>query len=553
MLDDKPGQLAWQAVIEAASVAPMLGPPTDDHDDEPITDVLDLPSARSAPRATSSAMPARLRLVVISGPDRGAELRIDRGTHLVGTDPNCALVLRDSTVSRQHLEVAVLDAGVRVRDLGSRNGTSWQGARFSEITVGPGAVLRLGRSELRVSPEGVREGIPPSQRDRFGGLLGGSLVMRELYAVLERVATTDVAVLIEGSTGTGKELCAEALHAASRRAGGPFVVCDLAGVARSLIEAELFGHVRGAFTGADRDREGAFVQASGGTIFIDEIGEMDLEIQPRLLRALERLQVKPVGASTYKAVDVRVVAATNRDLAAEVRAGRFREDLFHRLAVVRVRLPSLRERKEDIPLLVSQFLARSPPPAAAAPSSDGDGAPTPLAAVTPETMALLISHDWPGNVRELKNVLDRALSLCRDPELAGVQPTSAGDARGGPVLLGPELLGLAEGASEGAAGESAGATAWPIRFHSAKEHLVSAWERDYLAGLLARAGGNVSRAARDAGLDRVYLHRLLKKHGLAGRVRAAGAGASGASGASGAARTSSSGETSPTSGTAEDD
>jgi DNA-binding NtrC family response regulator len=475
-------------------------------DEVVLTDVLDGSGAGALPR---------LRLLVVSGPDRGRELPLVRGSYLVGKDPDCALVLSDAAVSRRHLELAVLPAGLRVRDLGSRNGSSFQGARFSEITIGPGAVIRAGRNELRLVPDGVREALPPSTHDRFGDLFGGSLVMRELYAVLERVADAEVAVLIEGETGTGKEVCAEAIHAASRRAGGPFAICDLAGISRSLIEAELFGHVRGSFTGADRDREGAFVQASSGTLFIDEVGEMDLELQPRLLRALERRQVKPVGSSNYRAVDVRVVAATNRDLAAEVRAGRFRDDLYHRLAVVRVRLPSLRERKEDIPQLVDHLLARAAPPSAEAAGGSPVGAAAtagPAAIVPPETMALLVSHDWPGNVRELKNVLDRGLSLLRRP-VASAAPSDAGAASPvepspEPAVLTPELLGLSAAPAPLAPP--------PVRFHEAKENLVTAWERDYLGALLARSGGNVSRAAREAGMDRVYLHRLLKKHGLHG-------------------------------------
>src|SRR5579871_1057187 len=236
----------------------------------------------------------------------------------------------------------------------------------------------------------------PSPSTRFGELVGASLPMRELFAVLERVALSDVGVLIEGETGTGKELVAEEIHAHSPRAARPFVVCDLAGVSRSLIESELFGHVRGAFTGADRERDGAFARAEGGTIFIDEIAELELDAQPRLLRALERRQVKPVGASSYRELDVRVIAATNRDLAAEVRAGRFREDLFHRLSVVRVRVPSLRERCEDVPLLVEELLKRVAGPAVR---------------VAPQAMARLADYGWPGNVRELKNVLDRAMAL----------------------------------------------------------------------------------------------------------------------------------------------
>jgi transcriptional regulator with GAF, ATPase, and Fis domain len=302
-----------------------------------------------------------------------------------------------------------------------------------------------------------------------------------VFAVLELIAQSDVAVLIEGETGTGKELCAEAIRSAGPRAKGPFVVCDLAGVSRSLIESELFGHVRGAFTGADRDREGAFQQAHGGTIFIDEIGELELDMQPRLLRALESRKVKPVGAPHYRDVDVRVIAATNRDLREEVKAGRFRDDLYHRLAVVRVTLPPLRDRKEDVAALVQQFLA----------GKDVE--------VPSETMGLFTEYDWPGNVRELKNVIDRGLSLM-----------------GHNRVLEPSLLGLE--ATPGAA-PSGTNPQWPSvgneGFREAKERLIASWERDYVMQLLRRAGGNVSKAAREGGLDRVYLHRLIKKYGIA--------------------------------------
>ena len=453
--------------------------PTDDWDanEVPRTDIAD--PQRVVP------VPEKLRVLVLSGPDQGKQLQLERGTYFIGKAPTCDLVLSDSAVSRQHLELQVTAAGIQVKDLGSTNGSFFGGARFSLVTVGPGAVITVGGSELKLATVERSHAIMPSTRERFGALLGPSLKMREVFAMLELVAQSDVAVLIEGETGTGKELCAEAIRSAGPRAKAPFVVCDLAGVSRSLIESELFGHVRGAFTGADRDREGAFTQAHGGTIFVDEIGELELDMQPRLLRALESRKVKPVGATHYRDVDVRVIAATNRDLREEVKAGRFRDDLYHRLAVVRVTLPPLRERKSDVAPLVQHFLA----------GKDVE--------VPPETMALFTEYDWPGNVRELKNVLDRGLSLM-------------GEKR----VLQPSLLGLESAPGGGAgAGGAGSAPSWPTvgheGFREAKERLIASWERDYVTQLLRRAGGNVSKAAREGGLDRVYLHRLIKKYNIA--------------------------------------
>jgi DNA-binding NtrC family response regulator len=446
--------------------------PTDDWDPSqaPRTDVAD-------PHRVA-VVPDKLRVLVLSGPDQGKQLLLERGTYFVGKAPSCDLVLSDGAVSRQHLELQVTGAGILVKDLGSTNGSFFGGARFSQVTVGPGAVVTIGTSELKLATVERSHPILPSASDHFGALLGPSLAMREAFALLELVAQSDVAVLIEGETGTGKELCAEAIRSAGPRAKGPFVVCDLAGVSRTLIESELFGHVRGAFTGADRDREGAFTQAHGGTIFIDEIGELELDMQPRLLRALESRKVKPVGATQYRDVDVRVIAATNRDLREEVKAGRFRDDLYHRLAVVRITLPPLRQRKEDIPALVEHFLAGK------------------QVQVPPETLALFTEYDWPGNVRELKNVIDRGLSLM-------------GVAR----VLQPSLLGLESGP-----GPHGPTPAWPTAghegFREAKERLIASWERDYVTQLLRRAGGNVSKAAREGGLDRVYLHRLIKKYNI---------------------------------------
>jgi DNA-binding NtrC family response regulator len=431
------------------------------------------------PPAGSPVRASRLRLVVLSGPDQGREIELAPGHYTIGKGEGCSLLLTDPAVSRRHLELRVDEAAVVVRDLDSTNGSYFGGARLSEIAVGAGAVITIGGSELKVLPGagGSAHAVPPSASAGFGGLLGRSLALRQVYALLERVARSNAALLIEGETGTGKERCAEVVHEAGARAAGPFVICDLAGLPRTLIESELFGHLRGAYTGADRDREGAFARAHGGTIFIDEIGELELAIQPRLLRVLEQHKVKPLGASDYRDVDVRVIAASNRDLREEVKAGRFREDLYHRLSVVVVHLPPLREHKEDLRDLVSAFL---------------DGGKV---TVHPDTWAVLAAYDWPGNVRELRNVIERGVSLL-----------------GGAGVLDPSWLGIDDAVARAPAGPP-----FPVddaRFHEQKERLIAAWEREYLTKLVDRAGGNMAEAARLAGIDRAYVYRLLKKHGL---------------------------------------
>ncbi|HYH99142.1 sigma 54-interacting transcriptional regulator, partial [Hyalangium sp.] len=331
-----------------------------------------------------------MKLVTLSGDDAGHALSLEVRGYRLGSDPACDIVLKDRTVSRQHLTLEVREDGVRARDLGSRNGSFCEGMRFTELEVRLGAVLRLGAVELKILPEDSRERvILPSSRPSFGSLVGASRKMREVFTLLERVAPGDSDVLIEGETGTGKEGCAQGIHLESKRNKGPFVIVDLAGIAPTLIESELFGHVKGAFTGAQTDRAGVFERADGGTVFLDEVGELPPDIQPRLLRVLEGRQVKRVGANDYRTVNVRVVAATHVDLESAVKAGKFREDLFHRLAVLRVTLPPLRERPEDIPLLVDTVLQRMGRP----PSTLSD-----------QTRALLAQYPWPGNVRELRNV-----------------------------------------------------------------------------------------------------------------------------------------------------
>lgn len=291
----------------------------------------------------------RMLLRVLSGADAGKSHPLKQGTYTVGKNPTCDIVLLDKAVSRQHLKLEVHDEHVVATDLGSHNGSFVEGLRFTSMELRPGSVITLGTTELKLVPEDSRErSLPLSSRDRFGALVGQSRKMREAFTVLERLAPGGADVLIHGETGTGKDLCAEAIHQQSPRAKGPFVIVDLAGVPSTLIESELFGHVKGSFTGAQGDRAGAFERAQNGTVFLDEIGELPLELQPRLLRVLERRQVKRVGGNDYFTVNVRVVAASHVNLEQAVNQGKFRRDLFHRLAVLRVTLPALRERPEDI-------------------------------------------------------------------------------------------------------------------------------------------------------------------------------------------------------------
>ena len=430
-------------------------------------------------------LPDSLAIEVVAGPDAGAMVPLSPGSLVVGKEAGCDLVLTDTAVSRRHLEITVTPERVEVRDLGSKNGSFYLGARFDVIQVGPGSQIQIGVTQLAIVTAAERA-LPLHPENRFGRLLGGTAAMRRVFAALARLAPLDVGILVTGETGTGKDLAAQAVHAASPRAGRPFVVCDLGAIPASLIEAELFGAVRGAYTGADRDRPGVFEQADGGTLFLDEVGELALELQPRLLRLLESSSVKRVGDKGYRRFDVRVIAATNRDLSAEVQAKRFRPDLFHRLAVAEVRIPPLRERLDDIPLLVDGIL------------SDLAGSASAARTVPPETLAALAAYPWPGNVRQLRNVLERALAV---------------DPSGGAIAR--DALGLGPPPATPEADEAAAAQIDPaVPFHQAKDRLIHRWERGYLAGLLERASGNIAQAARTAGVDRAHLYRLLRKHGL---------------------------------------
>jgi transcriptional regulator with GAF, ATPase, and Fis domain len=418
-----------------------------------------------------------IRVEVISGPSAGQAADLAGPEVRIGSGRGVDLLLLDGAVSRHHLTLRGGRDGLRVIDAGSRNGTTLDGVRIVDAYARQGSIVGLGTSTLRVMIGQGTVDLPLSSRDRFGGLLGRSVAMRRLFAVLERVAPTDDTVLIEGETGTGKELVAEALHEESGRASGPFVVFDCSAVAESLIESELFGHVKGAFTGATNDRAGAFESADGGTLFLDEIGELPLTLQPKLLRALEKLEVRRVGANTARKVDLRIVAATNKNLAEEVGSGRFREDLLYRLAVVRVTLPPLRDRADDVELLARHF-AEGYAKRAARPVELDEAA-----------LRALRSRAYPGNVRELRNAVARTLSL-------GHPDATSAPSQRSPAIAGAPAVDLS------------------VPFMQARDRLVEDFERAYLREALRQCGGNATKAAEMVGINRKFLQRAIARHGL---------------------------------------
>jgi two-component system nitrogen regulation response regulator GlnG len=417
-------------------------------------------------------------LTVVAGPDKGCCFSLTGDTCVIGTSPACSVMLHDPLVADRHLRLKRVGRGWEIRDLGSPTGSYFHGARIAAITVESDAVLAIGQSTLR-----IQRVASPGLVGPFARLAARSPAIRDVFEQLERLAASDVAVLLCGETGTGKEVVAELIHEVSARRDRPFVVCDLSAIRPTLLESELFGHRRGAFTSAEYERRGAFLEADGGTIFLDEVGELGADVQPRLLRVLERRAVKAVGTDTYRDVDVRIIAATNRDLSTEVQAGRFRADLYHRLAVACIRLPPLRERAEDIELLAGHLLAQLAEARGVVPPTLSAGA-----------LRVLTDYQWPGNIRELRNALERAMSLA-----------------GSASVLEPELFDLEARSSRP---EPSGVSFSLGPFKQSKDRLLAVWERSYLEQLLEQANGNVSLAAQRAGLARAHLHRLLLKHGV---------------------------------------
>ena len=437
----------------------------------------DVSTIRASNFRPTSVTNAGVRVTVVAGPDQGKTAELDAASPplLVGTSPACALQVTDPTVSRRHLQVELDGEGnVVLQDLDSSNGTRLGAMRIGTVTLSADETLELGHTTLRIERLTHREKKELPVRVTFGRYFGASTEMRRLYPMLERLAKSDIPTLIEGETGTGKELMAESLHEESPRAKEPFVVFDCTAVAPTLMEAELFGHERGAFSGATQQRKGLAELAHKGTLLIDEIGELSAALQPKLLRLIDRGEVRRVGGNTVMQVNLRILAATRRDLEAEVAAGRFRDDLFHRLAVGRVTLPPLRKRRGDVSLLARRFM------------QDFGYDDT---AVSPAVLNRWEHYGWPGNVRELRNAVLRYLTL-GEVGRAGGDPGTSGE-------LDPSAADFLEALLQ-----------LELPLPEARRRLASEFERRYLARALEKNGGNVTRAARSSGIARRHFQHL---------------------------------------------
>lgn len=416
------------------------------------------------------------RVRVVSGPDAGLELAFPERSVVIGSGPAAHLAVKDATVSRLHCELVRERGRIRLRDLGSKNGCFIAGVQVYEAALGPGVRVQLGATTIEVAVGSERRKRARWRGgDGFGAAIGASRTMQDLFAVASQIATLDDPVLIRGESGTGKEVIARAMHEAGPRRGGPFVVLDCAALASSLADVELFGYARGAFTGANSDRAGVFERASGGTLLLDEIGELPFDLQSKLLRAVDAREVRRLGEAVQRKVDVRMIATTHEPLERRVNEGAFREDLLHRLATFELWVPPLRERGRDVALLARAICEEEHP---------GD---TAAAEAVEKEIAARSGHQWPGNVRELRALVRRIVAL------------GGGDVGLPPV---PSRLPIVR---------------FDLGFHDAKREWLEAFERQYIVGILDEAGGNVTEAARRSGLSRVHLHELMNKHGLGGR------------------------------------
>ncbi len=410
---------------------------------------------------------------VTRGSSAGLVVRLDSPTFAIGSGPNAQLRLTDVGISREHVRLSMLPDGVLVQDAGSKNGT-WAGTmRIDRVTVSSNVVLSIGDASFEVRVDAGSTPLTISTHTQFGNAVGFSPAIRAVFAYLAKAAEADVTILLEGENGVGKEVLAKAIHQMSSRSNGAFVTVDCGAIPPSLIESELFGHERGAFTGAERAKIGLFQQADGGTLFLDEIGELPLDLQPKLLRALEQREVRAVGSNKARPIDIRVIAATNRNLKEQVASGAFREDLFYRLAVARVRVPALRERPEDVVPLGTRLLRET--------TKDAN------VNLPPDVAAMFRAHTWPGNVRELKNAVRRfALLGARDE--------------------GELFEGIVDSVTREAPEDLS-----DLPLHEARQRVTDRLEMAYFPAVLAKSGGNVSKAAEHAKIARSSFYRILER------------------------------------------
>ena len=448
-----------------------MSKPHYEHDSEPVTDLI------SDPVTGLKLRVQRARLRVASGPDQGLEKWIPSHGLTIGKKTSCSFVLTDRAVSAEHLRIVPSKKGFHLQDLDSRNGTWFHGTRLGEAYLSANESIELGHTILSFEMPGGHQEYAISSNTSFGSMVGQSLGMRQAFSLLERAAASEATLLIEGETGTGKDLAAESVHSLSVRGEEPFITVDCGALKPEILESQLFGHQAGAFTGAVSDHIGAFEAAEGGTVFLDEVGELSPALQPKLLRVLERRQVRRLGETDFHPVNVRFIAATNRDLESDVASGRFREDLFFRLSVLRVHLPPLRNRGEDIAPLAFAFLRQFRP------NTD------PKDILSDDVLRLLKSHTWPGNGRELRNVIERLLVFPEWPEKA-IDPT--GNRKN----------------------DSGIRVHFDLPFSDARDLVNEQFEREYVERLLRECNGTVIGAAKKGNIPRQTFYRLLRKHGL---------------------------------------
>ncbi|MDX9721386.1 MAG: sigma 54-interacting transcriptional regulator [Myxococcota bacterium] len=433
------------------------------------------------------------RLRVVDGQQSGQTFLINRSRTCIGRSSINEVCLDEPRISLRHAEIEFSDGELVLRDLGSTNGTRVGGIRIREVILEAGTRFSVGNTTLQLELLDDVVEIPLFPGERFGKVSGRSLAMREIFAIAAKIAPSELTVLITGETGTGKERLARSIHDASPRASKPYVVLDCSSIPKELAESVVFGHERGSFTGAVAQHKGVFEQAHGGTIFLDEIGELDLSLQPKLLRVLENRELRRVGSDRIQHVDVRLIAATHRDLSAMVAEGSFREDLYFRLSVVQCELPPLRERRDDIELLARELLE------ALASQRAHEGY-----RLSQEGLRALLEHPWPGNVRELRNVLERAISLTDASVLGRSELFPAGEKLSRGARAQRELA-QREGSSE---------LDLKRPYKLIKQEVVDRFERRYLLALAQEFEGNLSKASREVALSRYHLREMLKKHGL---------------------------------------